>query len=244
MSTKIVFVTGANRGIGFAIVQALSTRFPNNTYLLGVRSLSNGQEAIKTLQSLGLASTFHAIEIDITSDSSIQTAISSISAQHPRVDVLVNNAAIAERTKPSEPGFRDSCNKTLNANVTSFFSITSAFLPLLHASPRPHIINISSARASMYKQTHAQLPPTASIPYNVSKTALNVGMLEMAKLEPGVLFQAASPGHCKTAFNGWTGKRDPLDGARVVVELVGDEGKEWGMGFWEFEEERMGRVEW
>lgn len=73
-------------------------------------------------------------------------------------------------------------------------------------------------------------------------------MLEMAKLESGVLWQAASPGHCKTAFNGWMGKKDPLDGARVVVELVadreqGDEGR-LGMGFWEFEQGSLRSVEW
>lgn len=36
-------------------------------------------------------------------------------------------------------------------------------------------------------------------------------------------FWAVSPGHCKTQFNGYRGKKDPLEGARVVVRLLGSE---------------------
>lgn len=94
-------------------------------------------------------------------------------------------------------------------------------------------------------QTHEQLPPTASIPYTISKTALNVAMLEIAKLETDVLFQAVSPGHCKTAFNGFRGTKDPLEGAEVVVRLMGDEeSQRRGTGFWEFEEGELKMVPW
>jgi hypothetical protein len=56
----------------------------------------------------------------------------------------------------------------------------------------------------------------------VSKTAMNVIMLEMVRLYPEVLFQAVSLGHCRTAFNGYRCEKDPQDGAEVVVRLVGD----------------------
>jgi hypothetical protein len=66
----------------------------------------------------------------------------------------------------------------------------------------------------------------------------------MAKLEPDVLFQVVSPGHCRTALNGFRGKKDPLDGAEVVVRLVGDEEGRWGEGVWEVAEGEVRRVPW
>lgn len=73
------------------------------------------------------------------------------------------------------------------------------------------------------------------ISYSVSKTALNALTVEYAKAEPDARFYAASPGHCKTAFNGFRGKRDPLDGAKVVVQLaLAGKGK-YANGFWQLE---------
>jgi len=40
------------------------------------------------------------------------------------------------------------------------------------------------------------------------------------KENESVEFQVANPGHCKTAFNGYRGTRDPEEGAIVIVELV------------------------
>lgn len=57
-----------------------------------------------------------------------------------------------------------------------------------------------------------------------------------------VKFFAANPGHCKTAFNGFKGTKDPLDGAEVVVRLVAGDGKKGG--FWEFEEGVLKEVPW
>ncbi|KAF2468769.1 NAD(P)-binding protein [Lindgomyces ingoldianus] len=264
MACKIILVTRANRGIhtrrlsflslseragvkksgiSFAIVQALSIRFPQHTYLLGVRPVPSGEEAISSLQSLSLTSTFATIEINITDDTSVTSTASQVSERFGHLDVLVNNAAI----KPDAPDFRIFFNQILDTNVTSVVQVTQAFLSALHASPskKPQVIKISSARGSIHQQTNNALPPTASIPYLVSKTAFNVTMLEMGKLEPGVLLQAVRPGHCRTAFNGFRGTKDPADGASVVVELVEDEWGRWGVGFWEVKGEwGVERVPW
>ena len=67
---------------------------------------------------------------------------------------------------------------------------------------------------------------------------------EFSKLEPGVRFYCASPGHCRTELNGFSGKRDPLEGAGVVVELCDAEEGVYGDGFWELEEGVVRRVPW
>ncbi|KAF2239286.1 hypothetical protein EV356DRAFT_502300 [Viridothelium virens] len=54
----------------------------------------------------------------------------------------------------------------------------------------------------------------------------------------------ACPGHCKTAFNGYRGPKDPLDGARVVQHLaLAAEGR-FDFGFYEYEEDEMKKVPW
>jgi NAD(P)-dependent dehydrogenase (short-subunit alcohol dehydrogenase family) len=151
--------------------------------------------------------------------------------------VLVNNAGIAllpPKSPSSESGIdlaylqelRESYNSTFNANITSVATITSVFLPLLHQSTHGKVINISSGRASLHNSTTGHMPPTAVVSYSVSKTGMNALTVEMQKTEDAregggkVEFYAANPGHCKTAFNGYRGTKDPKDGAEVVVRLV------------------------
>jgi NAD(P)-dependent dehydrogenase (short-subunit alcohol dehydrogenase family) len=148
---------------------------------------------------------------------------------------------------------RDSFNATFNANVTSVAAVTSVFLPLLRLSSNPRVIHVSSGRASLQRSTGGNLPPTAAVSYSISKVALNALTIEQQKTEntraaeDGVKvdFYTVNPGHCKTAFNGWRGLKDPLDGAEVIVRLVMAVKGEWKAGsFLEFEEGKMREVPW
>lgn len=173
-------------------------------------------------------------------------------------EVLVNNAAIAAVAAPdaSLSDLRAAYSGVLDTNVTSVAAVTAAFLPLLRRSPDPRVVNVSSGRASMHALTTGTMPATVSVPYSVSKLAVNVLTLEMSKQEEGVkegeggriLYQAVNPGHCRTALNGFSGKRDPLEGAKVVEELVCAERGRWEGGFWAWEGDEengeMKKVRW
>ena len=173
--------------------------------------------------------------------------------------VLVNNAgmAVVQKDPNDLSDLRTSFNTTFNGNVTSVAAVTSAFLPLLRLAASPRVIHISSGRASLQRSTQGNLPPTAVLAYSISKVALNALTIEQQKQENSrkegegeggegkVDFYAANPGHCKTAFNGYRGTKDPLDGAEVVVQLVVAERGKWAAGsFLEFEEGGMREVPW
>lgn len=158
--------------------------------------------------------------------------------------VLINNAGIAVVPKPGLTDYRSTFNSTMDTNVTSVGFLTTSCIPLLRASQDPRVINVSSARASVHALTTGTLPPTKVVSYVVSKVGLNVLTLEMRKLFPDVLFQCASPGHCATGLNGFTGQRDPLDGAQVVVRLALGERNAYPGGFWECVDEKMREVAW
>ena len=132
-------------------------------------------------------------------------------------------------------------NSVLNTNVTSVGLLTSLLTPLLLESETAKVISISSGRASVERLTSGNLPPTVSVPYSVSKVALNIMTLEMAKSESRITFYLANPGHCSTAFNGYKGKKDPLLGAEVAANLAfGD----YQSGFWHNDEGSMQMMPW
>ena len=243
--SKTILVTGANRGIGYSILQALSTSSPSSRFILAARNPDDGQAALTQLRhNLPPSSAsseeldITVIALDVTDESSISAALASIQQSHGRLDILINNAGTAIlETSTTPSNIASSYAATFATNVTGVALVTSAFLPLMKSSsPDPRVINISSARASLHLSTTGDLPPSRCISYGVSKTALNALTVEYAKAEPRVRFYAASPGRCRTAFNGFRGPKDPLDGAKVVVELVMAEGEKYGSGtFWEME---------
>lgn len=82
----IILVTGANRGIGFAIVQAAAGKIPNATFILGCRALEAGHEAVKKLRGLDSKSVFDVVRIDIENDESILAAVKYITEQYGKLD--------------------------------------------------------------------------------------------------------------------------------------------------------------
>jgi NAD(P)-dependent dehydrogenase (short-subunit alcohol dehydrogenase family) len=249
-SQRVVLITGANRGIGFAILQSLALRSPSDHYLLGCRDLLKGQIAVQELRKLGVTAPIDPIQMDVTSDESLHAAVQTVEWKFGRLDVLVNNAGAA--VIPSAPDFSDyrfAFSTVYDTNVTSVAITMQLFLPLLRKSPSGIVINVSSARGSLGISSSGKMPPTVSIPYSVSKTALNALTLEMAKFpeNQGVQFHVIGPGHCKTEFNGFRGTRDPLEGANVVVELVNAEkGTVTNAGFWQTEgaSRELVRIPW
>ena len=90
-SKKVAVVTGANKGIGLAIVRRLCKEFNGDTVLTS-RDETLGREAIRTLEHEGLRPMYH--QLDITSQESIDQLKSFLLAQYGGLDILVNNAAI------------------------------------------------------------------------------------------------------------------------------------------------------
>lgn len=93
-STSIVFVTGANTGLGFQTVKALYQSSKAYAILLGARNLDKAKAAIQEIEKEypRTASTVDAVQIDIEDDNSIANAFKTIAEKYEKVDVLINNA--------------------------------------------------------------------------------------------------------------------------------------------------------
>lgn len=86
MSNKIILVTGANRGIGFSIVQALAQRSSGLCLLVASRSIENANTAVKHLKDSNPNTDFHPIELDVSSDKSVKAAVDMIKDKFGKLD--------------------------------------------------------------------------------------------------------------------------------------------------------------
>lgn len=82
----IIFVTGANRGIGYAIVQAAAGKILDGTFILGCRSLEAGHDAAEKLRGLNSKAIFDVVQIDIEKDESILATVKYITEKYGQLD--------------------------------------------------------------------------------------------------------------------------------------------------------------
>ena len=139
----VVLVTGANRGIGRALVEEALRRGAQRVYAGTRQPLAHPDPRVTPLT------------LDVTSVAQIQAAASAVQS----LDVLINNAGIALFDDLSEPA---ALERQLAVNLFGTYAVTRAFLPLL-ARSRGTIVNNVSTMAL------APLPLTPG--YAISKAA-------------------------------------------------------------------------
>lgn len=86
MSSKIILITGGNRGVGFGIVQALAQKSSEHTIVIASRKKSDAEDAIVEAQKLGLRNSFYPLALDVTSDDSIDAAVDQVEREFGRLD--------------------------------------------------------------------------------------------------------------------------------------------------------------
>jgi NAD(P)-dependent dehydrogenase (short-subunit alcohol dehydrogenase family) len=93
-ASKVVMVTGANSGIGYEAVKALMQSSNPYRILLGSRSAEKGRTAAESVRKEvpNSPSTVELLDLDLTSDQSIEKAAEHVKATSGHLDILVNNA--------------------------------------------------------------------------------------------------------------------------------------------------------
>uniref|UniRef100_A0A452QFJ7 Carbonyl reductase 1 n=1 Tax=Ursus americanus TaxID=9643 RepID=A0A452QFJ7_URSAM len=131
---RVALVTGANKGIGFAIVQQLCRQFPGDV-VLTARDEARGRAAVQQLQAEGLSPRFHQLDIDDLQ--SIQVLRDFLRKEYGGLDVLVNNAAIV--FKPADPTpLHIQAEVTMKTNFFGTRAVCTELLPLMKAQGEPH----------------------------------------------------------------------------------------------------------
>ena len=215
--TRTALVTGANKGIGFAIAQGLGEL--GFTVAVGARDDDRRAAAVERLRAAGLD--VFGVALDVTSDESAAGAAATIEQTTGRLDVLVNNAGISGRTDggAQDPTTLDLdvVRTVLDTNVLGVVRVTNAMLPLLRRADSPRIVNMSSNMGSLTLQTG---PLMAA--YAPSKSMLNSITAQYARALAGtrVLVNAACPGYVATDFTGFAAPRTAEQGAAIAIRLA------------------------
>jgi NAD(P)-dependent dehydrogenase (short-subunit alcohol dehydrogenase family) len=218
----IALVTGANKGIGYAIAAGLGAL--GWSVGVGARDESRREAAVDKLRAGGVDA--FGVPLDVTDDASATAAAQLIEQRAGRLDVLVNNAGIVGGMPQEPTGVDPEIIRTVvETNVIGVVRVTNAMLPLLRRSAAPRIVNMSSSVGSLTRQSGpggALTTGPIAIAYSPSKTFLNAVTVQYARELAGtnILINAACPGYVATDLNGFRGVRTPEQGAATAIRLA------------------------
>ncbi|KAJ7676291.1 hypothetical protein B0H17DRAFT_987715 [Mycena rosella] len=249
-SPNIVLVTGGNNGLGYETVKALLESDKAYHVLLGSRSLDKARRAIGTLHSEcpTATNTVEAVQLDLTSDESIEKASEHIKASLGRLDILINNAGSTFDFEflAGNVSLRECFTKAYDVNVAGTHVLTWTLIPLLLKSADPRLIFVSGlSNLSQASREYFPTPPQPAgwpktiefetIGYRCSKVALNMLMLDWNhKLKAdGVKVWAVGPGMLATDLgnireqSAAMGAQHPSVGGQVLRRVVEGEMDEY-----------------
>jgi serine 3-dehydrogenase len=185
--THTAFITGATSGFGRAAVE----RF----VAAGWRVVACGRRA-ERLQALADAlgaDKVHAAAFDIRDAAAMTAAIDALPNDFRGIDLLLNNAGLAQGTRPAQEASLDDWRTMIDTNITALVTLTRALLPTL-IERRGAIVNVSS--------TAANYPYAGGNVYGGSKAFVSQFSLNLrADLHgTGVRVTTLEPGMAETEF--------------------------------------------
>lgn len=140
---RVILITGANKGIGYAVVKKLVQQpsiNSNDIILLGSRDLKRGQDALK---ELGSPSNVHVLQLDTSSKESIARATNEIKQKYGGyLDLIINNAGITPKDKTVQ-----AARETFATNYYGIKILNEHLIPLLRENGR--VVNVSSRAGAL-----------------------------------------------------------------------------------------------
>ncbi|MFT7334026.1 MAG: NAD(P)-dependent dehydrogenase (short-subunit alcohol dehydrogenase family) [Sphingobacteriales bacterium] len=185
LTGKVALVTGASSGIGLSAV----------TFLLEegatVYGAARRLDRLQDVEKIG----GHAIEMDITKEEDITSALAKINNAHGSVDILINNAGYGSYGSVEEVPI-DEARRQFEVNLFGLGSITQKVLPQMREKKYGKIVNISSMAGKIYMPMGAW--------YHATKHALE-GWSDSLRLEVaqfGIDVVIVEPGGIQTEWGG------------------------------------------
>ncbi|KAI1505949.1 hypothetical protein F5X99DRAFT_366642 [Biscogniauxia marginata] len=247
----ILLITGGNTGLGLEAVKALYKTDSSFEIIIGCRTISKGEAAIEGLKKEipQSPSTLSTLQVDLSSDSSLEKAVETITSNYGRLDVLINNggAGFDSEVRKGKMTLREAFNASWDTNVSGTQVLTTLSIPLLIKSANPRLMFVTSGTSTLTETERTDIPALARInssspagwpkppfgmevtAYRSAKTGLNMVMREWHRilLNDGVKVWGISPGFLATGLGGigvdtlkQMGALDPSVGGNFIRDVV------------------------
>ncbi len=205
----VALITGANRGIGFALVKAYANR--RDKVFATVRATSDRTELDAFAQTH--PKWVEVLEMDVSDPAEIGRVRRKLEAEP--IDILINNAGISgpDRQSATDMDF-DGLTETLGVNAIAPLRVANAFLPNVQAA-RGKIVTLSSQMGTTGASSD-------SLAYRVSKQAVNRLMRALATelKAQGIPVLIVHPGWVKTDMGGEGAQLTPAESAAQLLKLI------------------------
>ncbi len=210
----VALVTGANKGIGLETARRLAEA--GYRVHLGARNPDLGRTAADRVGA-------QFLEVDVTSQESVDRAAETVERTDGHLDVLVNNAGVTGPVTEVKDYTADDATTVLLTNVVGYVRVIHAFLPLLERSFDPRIVNVSSGLGSfgLFHDDSRIESRFGSPLYAASKAGINMLTARYARLLPHIRINTADPGMTATDLSSGQG-HSVHDGTDAIIAYALD----------------------
>lgn len=227
-SRRIILITGANSGVGFATAKIIASSSPNYHVIVAARSAERGEAAVKELQSLIPKGSFSFQLLDVTEPESCQRAAQEVEQTFGHLDVLINNAGIM-KNRENKDITKQSLLDTFTANMVGPVLVTQAFNPLLLKSSwqsGPYSIFVSSGLGSIGLASAGEHYTANYLgdSYRMSKAGLNMFVTQQHRIyrDQGLKVFSVCPGLVRSNLRGSEEAAISAGGRAISADTSGE----------------------
>lgn len=204
LKEKIVLITGANRGIGKALVDSFIESGVAKIYA-AVRTLDNASPLVEKYGDKVVP-----IHIDLTEPQSILVAAETATD----VQVVVNNAGVLETSAPLNEDALTSLEFEININVYGLIRMAQAFAPVLKANGGGVFAQLNSVLSMKCISSVATYSASKAASYSITQA------LRELLAEQGTIVLSVHPGPMATDMIHKVGLADIADSPLLVAEAI------------------------
>jgi NAD(P)-dependent dehydrogenase (short-subunit alcohol dehydrogenase family) len=148
LTDKTIIITGANSGIGKAAAIQLARL--GATVIMACRSAERGAQALEDVRKAANSERVELLRVDMASQASARDFVAEFSSRHPRLDVLIHNAANFDHSQTKPVLTEDGVETVFATNHVNIFLMTQLLLDTLKASSPSRIITVASQGLMTY----------------------------------------------------------------------------------------------